>query len=84
MNFWQRLKKWEAKIERAPRRELWKTLSLIFTVSLVAGVFFSVQLTSYQARAIEKIAQDIKETEITRMDRRLEMLERLKYERRNQ
>ncbi len=84
MNVWQKLKNWEITIERGPRQELVKTLVLIFTVFLVTGVFFSVQVTRYQVRAIDEIAQDIKETEVTRMNERLKTLEKLRYEQKNQ
>lgn len=82
MNFWYKLKRWEKNLEQGPRHGIWKMLALVFSVSLAVGVFFSVQLTSYQVRAVDKIAQEIKMTEIIRMDRRLEMLEKLKYDQR--
>ena len=74
MNVWKKITRWGSHIENAPKMTLLRVLVLFFSSSLLLGAFISWGVRVYQAYAYEKIVQDIRTTEYSRMDARLETL----------
>lgn len=81
MNYWQKLKRWEKRLEKGPKGRILKLMALIFSISLMTGIMLSTGLKTMQMKSIEAISQDITRLEKNRMDKRIELLKNLLYER---
>ncbi len=79
MNIWTKLTRWGSQIEKAPKTVLIRVLMLFFSGSLVIGVFISLGIHAWQAKAYDETVHDIQLTEIKSMDARLEQLTKIRY-----
>lgn len=79
MNIFVKLKRWEVKIERGPKKKLVHLLLFVFAASLGFGymVALPIQLVKMQAQA--KTTAEIKEIETQRMQKRIEELKQSRY-----
>lgn len=80
MNYWEKLKRWELHIERAPSVTIVRTLVLVFSVAVVTGAVIGSSVQSMRAKATEGTKKELKQLEETRMRQLLERMETHFYE----
>jgi len=78
MNIWSKIKKWEYKIEKAPRVSVIRLGAIIFTISVVMGLVLSKGVEQYEIAAHAQIVKDIQNAEKMRMNTRIQKLEQIR------